>query len=109
LHPALTALLLVPQAYVTQSWQLIGLRFLMGLSLGCLLPCFAAVIRHSVPERNVGGALGYSTSTQYAGQVLGPLLGGFVAGHIGMGAVFWGTSIVMALGAAFAWTARQRV
>ena len=44
--------LLVPQAFVTAGWQLIVLRFLMGLSLGGLLPCVATVIRHNVPERN---------------------------------------------------------
>jgi hypothetical protein len=45
--------------------------------------------------------LGYSTSSQYAGHVAGPLLGGFVGGHIGMRAVFFGTSILMALGAVY--------
>ncbi|WP_216856063.1 MFS transporter, partial [Acidisphaera sp. S103] len=67
------AALLIPQAFVTAGWQLIGLRFLMGLSLGGLLPCIATVIRHNVPERSAGSILGYSTSSQYVGQVAGPL------------------------------------
>jgi MFS family permease len=46
--------------------------------------------------------LGYSTSSQYAGQVAGPLLGGFVGGHIGMRAVFLGTSVLMGAGALYA-------
>jgi len=95
------AVLLVPQAFVTQSWQLIVLRFLMGLSLGGLLPCIASVIRHNVPERVTGSMLGYSTSSQYAGQVLGPLAGGFVGGHLGMRSVFLGTCVLMALGALY--------
>lgn len=94
-----SALLLVPQAFVTQNWQLIGLRFLMGLALGGLLPCMTAVIRHNVPERMAGRMLGYATSSQYAGQVAGPLLGGFVAGHAGMRAVFLGTALLLAAGA----------
>ncbi|WP_019938524.1 MFS transporter [Bordetella sp. FB-8] len=93
------ALLLVPQAFVTRSWQLIALRFLMGLALGGLLPCIASVIRHNVPQTLVGGVLGYSVSAQYAGQVLGPLSAGFVAGHIGMRSVFLGTAVLMAAGA----------
>ncbi len=100
--------LLVPQAFVTAGWQLVVLRFLMGLSLGGLLPCVATVIRHSVSERNAGTILGYSTSSQYVGQVTGPLVGGFIGGHFGMRAVFLGTSLLMAAGAAYGWVSRPR-
>lgn len=100
---AISALLLIPQAFVTESWQLISLRFLMGLSLGGLLPCITSVIRHNVPDRVAGGILGLATSSQYAGQVVGPVAGGFVGGHFGMRAVFLGTCILMAAGAAYNW------
>jgi len=100
--------LLIPQAFVTAGWQLVGLRFLMGLSLGGLLPCVATVIRHNVPEQSAGSILGYSTSSQYVGQVVGPLAGGFVGGHIGMRAVFLGTSVLMAVGAAYSWLSQPR-
>ncbi len=103
-----SALLLIPQAFVTTGWQLVGLRFLMGLSLGGLLPCVATVIRHNVPEHIAGSILGYSTSAQYVGQVAGPLAGGFVGGHGGMRAVFLGTSVLMAGGAVFTWLSRSR-
>ena len=96
---AVSALLLIPQAFVVSGWQLILLRFLMGLALGGLLPCIASVIRHNVPDAVTGSMLGYSISAQYAGQVIGPLAGGFIGGHIGMRAVFLGTSVLMALGA----------
>jgi MFS family permease len=100
--------LLVPQAFVTAGWQLIALRFLMGLALGGLLPCVATVIRHSVPERSAGSVLGYSTSSQYIGQVTGPLVGGFIGGHFGMRAVFLGTSVLMAAGAIYGWVSKPR-
>jgi MFS family permease len=96
---AVSALLLIPQAFVVSGWQLIALRFLMGLALGGLLPCIASVIRHNVPESIAGAILGYSVSSQYTGQVVGPLVGGFVGGHIGMRAVFIGTSVLIAIGA----------
>jgi len=103
---AVSGLLLIPQAFVTAGWQLVALRFLMGLALGGLLPCVTSVIRHNVPTGIAGRVLGYATSSQYAGQVAGPLLGGFVGGHIGMRAVFLGTSLLMIAGAAHAWLVR---
>jgi MFS transporter, DHA1 family, multidrug resistance protein len=103
---AVCAALLIPQAFVTAGWQLILLRFLMGLSLGGLLPCVATVIRHNVPERSAGSILGLSTSSQYVGQVAGPLAGGFVGGHFGMRAVFLATSVLMAAGAFYGWISR---
>jgi len=93
---SVAAVLLIPQAFVTNEWQLVVLRFLMGLALGGLLPCIAAIIRHSVPENIAGRMLGYSTSSQYVGQVLGPLTGGYLGGHFGMRMVFIGTFVVMA-------------
>ena len=100
---AVAAILLIPQVFVSSSWQLIVLRFFMGVALGGLLPCITAVIRHSVPDSTAGGVLGLSISSQYVGQVAGPVLGGFVAGHIGMASVFLGTCVLLAGGAIFTW------
>jgi MFS family permease len=103
-----SAILLVPQAFVTASWQLILLRFFMGVTLGGLIPSVTSVIRHSVPHAVAGNILGYSTSAQYAGQVIGPLVGGFVGGHFGLRTVFLATSGLMAIGALFNWRLRRR-
>jgi MFS transporter, DHA1 family, multidrug resistance protein len=103
---AISALLLIPQAFVTAGWQLVALRFLMGLSLGGLMPCVTSIIRLSVPDAIVGRVLGYAVSSNFVGQVAGPLLGGFVGGHIGLRAVFLGTGLLVGLGAIYAWIAR---
>ncbi|MGO8021203.1 MFS transporter [Rhizobium leguminosarum] len=102
------ALLLVPQAFVTQAWQIVLLRFLMGIALGGLLPCIASVIRHNVPDSHTGRMLGLSTSSQYIGQVTGPVAGGFFGGHFGMRSVFLGTCCIMLIGAALNAIARAR-
>ena len=96
-----SGLLLIPQAFVTDAWQLVVLRFLMGLALAGLLPSVTALIRHSVPDEVTGGVLGYSQSAQYMGQITGPLMGGFAGAQFGMRSVFFATSALM-LGAAAA-------
>ena len=106
---AICGALLIPQAVVTNPWQLIALRFLMGMSLAGLLPAIAATIRHAVPHQAAGTILGYNTSAQYAGQVLGPMAGGFVGGHIGMRAVFFATTLIMFAGAAGNWWVSRRI
>lgn len=92
---AAAAVTLIPQAFVSNAWQLVGLRFVMGIALGGLLPCIAAIIRHAVPDSVAGRMLGYSTSSQYLGQVLGPLTGGYLGGHYGMPVVFIVTCVLM--------------
>ena len=94
---------------MTNIWELIGLRFLMGMSLAGLMPSISATIRHTVPQGAAGTILGYSTSAQYAGQVIGPLAGGFVGGHLGMRAVFVCTTAIMLGGALFNWVVSRRV
>ena len=95
------ALLLIPQAFINSAWQLVALRFLMGIALGGLLPCIASLIRHHVAHEQVGRALGWSTSAQYVGQVCGPLFGGIVGGWLGMRVVFLATAAMMAAGALY--------
>ena len=101
-------LLLIPQAMVTEAWQLIGLRFAMGLALGGLIPCVAAVIRQNVGAQRVGKMLGYSTSAQYLGQVVGPVLGGLAAGSLGLRFVFGVTSAVLLATASWCWLLWRR-
>ena len=104
-----TGALLIPQAFVTESWQLIALRFLMGMSLAGLMPCINATIRHNVPDGVAGTILGYCTSAQYAGQVIGPVVGGFVGGHLGMRAVFLATSVLVFLMAFYIYATARAV
>ena len=93
----IASVLLIPQAFVTSGWQLVLLRFLMGMALAGLLPSITTVIRHNVPNAIAGTILGLSTSAQFAGQVTGPLAGGFIGGHYGMRAVFFATSALLLL------------
>jgi MFS family permease len=95
----MAGLLLVPQGFATAPWQLVALRFLMGLALAGLLPAITALIRRNAPDVAMGRILGFSQSAQYLGQIAGPLAGASVAAHFGMRAVFFATAIVLLAGA----------
>jgi MFS family permease len=99
--------LLIPQAFVTQAWQFAVLRLLMGMALAGLMPSVNSMIRHSVPDAVAGTMLGYAVSAQFAGQVIGPVAGGFVGGHFGVRVVFFGTATVMFIAAAANWIVRR--
>jgi len=92
-----TGLVMVPQAFVTQWWQLALLRGLMGMTIAGLLPSIARLVRHSVDDRNSGKTLGYLQSAQFTGQVIGPLIGGLIGAHIGLHEVFFVTGSLLVL------------
>jgi MFS family permease len=90
-----TAVVLVPQAFVTQWWQLAILRGLMGMTLAGLLPSIAKEVRHAVSDHNSGKTLGYLQSAQFSGQVIGPLIGGQIGAHFSLRAVFFVTASLL--------------
>ncbi|QUN32452.1 MFS transporter (plasmid) [Cupriavidus sp. KK10] len=96
-----TAIVMVPQAFVTNWWSLAILRGLMGMTLAGLLPAIGKLVRQAVKEHQSGRMLGYLQSAQFAGQVIGPLIGGQIGVHFGMRSVFFATSAVLLGCAAF--------
>lgn len=93
----LTGIVMVPQAYVTQWWQLAVLRGLMGMTIAGLLPAIAKLVRQTVQEHNTGKVLGYLQSAQFSGQVIGPLIGGQIGAHFGLHHVFLVTGALLVL------------
>ena len=89
---------IIPQAFVTDVYTLMMLRFAMGLALGGVLPCLKVALKHAYADRdNMGRVMGISTSFQYIGQVLGPLMGGVVAAALSIDYAFYITAIVTVL------------
>jgi len=103
----LTGLVMIPQAFVTQWWQLAGLRMLMGMTLAGLLPSIAKLARHSVDESKTGQMLGYLQSAQFSGQVVGPLIGGQIGVALGLHSVFFVTGTLLVACAGLAQWARK--
>ncbi|WP_449619800.1 MFS transporter [Robertmurraya sp. Marseille-Q9965] len=99
----LIALLLVagvvylPGAFVTNIWQLVFIRFLLGMAIGGIIPVRVAYIRQEAPIAMQGEVLGYNTSLRFLGNVIGPVMGGFIAGYFGISSVFFITSALLLL------------
>ncbi|PYZ95327.1 MFS transporter [Salipaludibacillus keqinensis] len=89
----------LPQAFVTNIWQLVGLRFMFGVAIGGIIPCVTAYIRLAVPISMQGEVLGYNQSYRFLGNVLGPVTGGVVAGIWGITSVFYLSSFLFFIAA----------
>lgn len=82
----------LPAAFVTNIWELVILRFLLGVSIGGIIPVRTAYIRQEAPVAMQGEVLGYNTSLRFLGNIIGPAMGGMVAGVYGFSMVFFVTS-----------------
>jgi DHA1 family multidrug resistance protein-like MFS transporter len=87
--------LFIPQALVTTVWQLVVIRFLLGLCLGGLLPAVNALLRRVTPGHMISRVYGYNNSFVSIGSMLGPMTGGLLSGWIGMNGVFLMTSLLL--------------
>lgn len=87
----------LPGAFVTNIWQLVALRFLLGVSIGGIVPLRIAYIRQEAPLSMQGEVLGYNTSLRFLGNVIGPALGGLLAAAFGFSSVFFVTSGLLIL------------
>lgn len=101
----------LPGAFVTNIWQLIVLRFLVGIAIGGIIPVRVAYIRQEAPLSMQGEVLGYNTSLRFLGNVAGPALGGLIASMYGFSAVFVVTSVLLLGSGAlmlFIWNKHER-
>ncbi|MDF0725628.1 MFS transporter [Cytobacillus sp. S13-E01] len=104
----LSALIYLPQAFITNIWQLVILRFILGTVVGGLIPCRTAYIRQVAPLSIQGEVLGYNASFRFFGNVIGPVMGGFLAGYVGISSVFFVTSSLFIISAILLHFAMQR-
>ncbi|PXW80431.1 putative MFS family arabinose efflux permease [Pseudogracilibacillus auburnensis] len=84
-----------PGAFVTNIWQLVILRFLLGIAIGGIVPTRIAYVRQEAPLSMQGEVLGYNTSLRFLGNMIGPALGGVLAGIFGISSVFFVTSALL--------------
>ncbi|UQS84037.1 MFS transporter [Bombilactobacillus thymidiniphilus] len=87
-------LIYIPQAFVTNVWQLMFLRFLVGISNAALLPQVQTILAKESPAKISGRIFGYNQSFMYSGNFAGPLLGACLSGAFGYAFVFLSTALL---------------
>lgn len=70
------------QALVSSIWLFLFARFLMGVFIGGLLPSVISLIRIHAPKKMESLTFGYYHSSLFLGNLIGPLLGGYLSGII---------------------------
>jgi len=75
------ALSLVLMGFSSSLWMLFGSRALAGILSSATLPTAMAYIADSTSERDRGAGMGYIGAAMGVGMVLGPGIGGWLAGR----------------------------
>jgi len=89
--------LFIPQAFVSNEWQLMGLRFLVGIATGALLPSINTMLKQSISSDIAGRIFSYNQTAQFLGMFFGSVFGGQIAAHFGIRDVFFMTSSLLFL------------
>lgn len=89
------SLLTFPQALVTNVWELMILRGLMGLFFGGIIPSATAMIAELTPEGRKGAAFGIVSSFASLGFAIGPIVGSLMAASLGTRAIFVLTGFIL--------------
>ena len=90
----------IPQAYVSDVYQLAIIRFLQGFGLGGMLPALNTYLSSKTPREFTGQVFSYNQSCLFFGYFLGSVGGASLMAWLGFTALFWvsgGLFIISAL------------
>lgn len=93
---------LVLTSLVQNVWELIVLRFILGVSDAALIPSIQVLTVQNVPNSIFGRVFSYNQSAQAFGNVLGPMFAAWIATGFGYKSIFL-FSAVLELLALMAW------
>jgi MFS transporter, DHA1 family, multidrug resistance protein len=82
------ALLAVPVAFVTATWQLLALTFLSGLAVGGLVAAPSALLARYTDPGEEGAVYGLDNSVMAGARALAPLVGAGIAALFGLRVAF---------------------
>ena len=90
----------IPQAYVSDVYQLAIIRFLQGFGLGGMLPALNTYLSSKTPREFTGQVFSYNQSCLFFGYFLGSVGGASLMAWLGFATLFWvsgGLFIISAL------------
>lgn len=90
----------IPQAYVSDVYQLAIIRFLQGFGLGGMLPALNTYLSSKTPREFTGQVFSYNQSCLFFGYFLGSVGGAGLMAWLGFTTLFWvsgGLFIISAL------------
>ena len=90
----------IPQAYVSDVYQLAIIRFLQGFGLGGMLPALNTYLSSKTPRKFTGQVFSYNQSCLFFGYFLGSVGGASLMAWLGFTTLFWvsgGLFIISAL------------
>lgn len=90
-------LLNIPQAYVTDVWQLGIVRFLQGFGLGGMLPALNTYLASKTPKHLAGQVFSYNQSCLFLGYFIGSVGGATLMAALGFTTLFWVGGILFIL------------
>ena len=79
----------LPQALVAAPWQLFVTRIFYGIFIGGIVPAVQAMIGLRAPAERRAGIMGVTSTALMMGNLVGPLVGGAVAGLFGFRMMFF--------------------
>ena len=86
---------------VNDPFTLIPVRILLGFGFGAMLPLLFTLISNNVSFERKGGVLGVASSFQIFGNIIGPVVGGYAAGVMGLKSSFIFTGLIFLVIASF--------
>jgi DHA1 family multidrug resistance protein-like MFS transporter len=101
-------LIFIPQAFVKDPWQLMELRFMLGLATAGLAPSVNSLVKRITPDALTGRVFGFNMTAQYLGVFGGSILGGQIAAHFGIRYVFFITSTLLLMNAIWVYSTVYR-
>ena len=79
----------IPQAYVSDVYQLAIIRFLQGFGLGGMLPALNTYLSSKTPREFTGQVFSYNQSCLFLGYFLGAVGGASLMAWLGFTTLFW--------------------
>lgn len=99
-----SAILYIPQAFVTNVYELAVLRFILGFTTAGIVPGINSMIKKASTLELTARTLGFNMMFQYVGMFLGSFVGGQIGGFIGIRYIFFVTCGLLLINAIILYT-----